>query len=106
MVSGTSKQRLGRAGEIHVIPQDDGRDDELASCGTPLPGVLAVVAGPGAEALRAGKLSAEAVDWLKLNFLKTELEFGHGCQRRRENSATGRRKNRPAAGRQAAGRKV
>lgn len=37
----------------------------------------AVVAGPGAEALRAGKLSAEAVDWLKLNFLKTELELGH-----------------------------
>lgn len=37
----------------------------------------AVVAGPGAEALRAGTLSEEAVDWLKLNFLKTELELGH-----------------------------
>ncbi|WP_247882366.1 tyrosine-type recombinase/integrase [Azospirillum sp. TSA2s] len=37
----------------------------------------AVIAGPGVEALRAGRLSDEAVDWLKLNFLKTELELGH-----------------------------
>jgi len=37
----------------------------------------AVIAGPGAEVLRTGNLSEEAVDWLKLNFLKTELELGH-----------------------------
>ncbi len=37
----------------------------------------ALIAGPGAEAVRAGILSADAVDWLKTNFLKTELELGH-----------------------------
>jgi hypothetical protein len=37
----------------------------------------AVIAGPGAEAVRGGTLSASAVDWLKTNFLKTELELGH-----------------------------
>ncbi len=37
----------------------------------------ATIAGPAAEILRAGDLSAEAVDWLKSNFLKTELELGH-----------------------------
>ena len=37
----------------------------------------ALVAGPGAEAIRAGALSAGAVDWLRSNFLKTELELGH-----------------------------
>jgi len=37
----------------------------------------AVIAGAGAEAIRAGVLSAEAVDWLRSNFLKTELELGH-----------------------------
>ncbi len=36
----------------------------------------AIVAGPAAEALRSGELGAEAVDWLKTNYLKTELELG------------------------------
>lgn len=35
------------------------------------------VLGPGAEAVRSGVLSADAIDWLKANFLKTELELGH-----------------------------
>ena len=37
----------------------------------------AVIAGPGVEAVRGGALDARAVDWLKANFLKTELELGH-----------------------------
>jgi integrase len=37
----------------------------------------AVIAGPLAETLRAGKLDQQAVDWLKTNFYKTELELGH-----------------------------
>jgi hypothetical protein len=37
----------------------------------------ALIAGPGAEAVRSGTLSADAIDWLKANFLKTELELGH-----------------------------
>jgi hypothetical protein len=37
----------------------------------------AVIAGAGAKAIRAGVLSAVAVDWLRSNFLKTELELGH-----------------------------
>jgi hypothetical protein len=37
----------------------------------------ALIAGAGAEAIRAGKLDAGAVDWLRTNFLKTELELGH-----------------------------
>lgn len=37
----------------------------------------AVIAGLGADAVRGGTLSAGAVDWLKTNFLKTELELGH-----------------------------
>ncbi|VDC50062.1 tyrosine-type recombinase/integrase [Brevundimonas mediterranea] len=37
----------------------------------------AVIAGVGAEAIRAGTLAASAVDWLRTNFLKTELELGH-----------------------------
>lgn len=36
----------------------------------------ATIAGPAAEALRSGDLGAEAVDWLKTNYLKTELELG------------------------------
>jgi integrase len=36
----------------------------------------AAIAGPFAETLRSGELSASAVDWLKSNFLKTELELG------------------------------
>jgi integrase len=38
------------------------------------PGVA--IAGPFAETLRSGELSASAVDWLKSNFFKTELELG------------------------------
>ncbi|MFI7462115.1 hypothetical protein [Nonomuraea sp. NPDC049646] len=37
----------------------------------------AIVAGPAADELKSGTLPAEAVDWLKSNFLKTELELGH-----------------------------
>ncbi len=37
----------------------------------------AALAGPSAEALRSGELSEDAVDWLKTNFFKTELELGH-----------------------------
>ncbi len=37
----------------------------------------AVIAGPAAEELKSGTLPTEAVDWLKSNFLKTELELGH-----------------------------
>jgi hypothetical protein len=37
----------------------------------------AIIAGRGAEAVRAGKLSSRAVHWLRSNFLKTELELGH-----------------------------
>ena len=37
----------------------------------------ALIAGPGAETLRKGALSSAAIDWLKCNFFKTELELGH-----------------------------
>ena len=37
----------------------------------------ATIAGPFADVLRSGGLSGEAVDWLKTNFFKTELELGH-----------------------------
>jgi len=37
----------------------------------------ATIAGPAAEAIRAGTIGAKAVDWLTTNFLKTELELGH-----------------------------
>jgi hypothetical protein len=36
----------------------------------------AVIAGPLAETLRAGRLDQDALDWLKTNFYKTELELG------------------------------
>jgi len=35
------------------------------------------LAGPGADMLRSGALTSAALDWLKTNFLKTELELGH-----------------------------
>jgi integrase len=37
----------------------------------------AILAGPAAEALRQETLPPSAVDWLKTNFFKTELELGH-----------------------------
>ncbi|TDC65833.1 site-specific integrase [Micromonospora sp. KC207] len=37
----------------------------------------AVIAGPAAINIKSGVLADEAVDWLKSNFLKTELELGH-----------------------------
>lgn len=37
----------------------------------------AVIAGAGAEAIRTGTLGGPAIDWLRSNFLKTELELGH-----------------------------
>lgn len=36
----------------------------------------ALIAGPIAETLRAGELDQDALDWLKTNFYKTELELG------------------------------
>lgn len=36
----------------------------------------AVIAGPLAETLRAGQLDQDALDWLRTNFYKTELELG------------------------------
>ena len=36
----------------------------------------ATIAGPCAETLRAGTLLPSAIDWLKSNFFKTELELG------------------------------
>lgn len=35
------------------------------------------IAGPAAAELKSGALPEEAVDWLKTNFFKTELELGH-----------------------------
>ncbi|MGX4694506.1 tyrosine-type recombinase/integrase [Streptomyces sp. JNUCC 63] len=35
------------------------------------------IAGPAAAELKSGALAEEAVDWLKTNFFKTELELGH-----------------------------
>ncbi|MGE8944045.1 tyrosine-type recombinase/integrase [Leptospira interrogans] len=37
----------------------------------------AVIAGAGADAIRAGALDDPAIDWLRSNFFKTELELGH-----------------------------
>jgi hypothetical protein len=37
----------------------------------------AILAGPQADAIRTGRLDQEALDWLKTNFYKTELELGH-----------------------------
>jgi len=37
----------------------------------------AVIAGPLADTLRAGQLGQDALDWIKTNFYKTELELGH-----------------------------
>lgn len=37
----------------------------------------ASIAGPAAEELKSGALPEAAVDWLKTNFFKTELELGH-----------------------------
>jgi hypothetical protein len=37
----------------------------------------ATIAGPCAAALKAGELPSSAIDWLKTNFFKTELELGH-----------------------------
>ena len=37
----------------------------------------AVIAGAGAEAIRTGALGDPAIDWLRSNFLETELELGH-----------------------------
>ena len=37
----------------------------------------AIIAGPAAEGLRRGQLASTAIDWLKCNFFKTELELGH-----------------------------
>jgi integrase len=36
-----------------------------------------VLAGPAADAIRSGALDDATVDWLKTNFYKTALEYGH-----------------------------
>ncbi len=48
------------------------REDYLKVLG---PG--AQIAGPLAETLRSGAISRESLDWLKVNFFRTELELGH-----------------------------
>ncbi|HQZ84934.1 MAG TPA: tyrosine-type recombinase/integrase [Actinomycetota bacterium] len=48
------------------------RDDYRAVLGRD-----ATIAGPSASALRNRELSEENVDWIKANFLQTELELGH-----------------------------
>ena len=48
------------------------RDDYLKVLG---PG--ARLAGPLAATLRAGAMPRESIDWLKVNFFRTELELGH-----------------------------
>ncbi len=53
------------------ISDEDVRQDYQAVLG---PG--AIIAGPGAELVRSGELAADEVNWLKNNFLKTELELG------------------------------
>lgn len=37
----------------------------------------AILAGPQADVVRAGRLDQDSLDWLKTNFYKTELELGH-----------------------------
>ena len=37
----------------------------------------AIIAGAGADAIRTGELGGPAIDWLRSNFFKTELELGH-----------------------------
>jgi len=54
------------------LTDEDVRQDYQAVLG---PG--AIIAGPGAELIRSGELAADEVNWLKSNFLKTELELGH-----------------------------
>ena len=39
----------------------------------------AVIACPAALDLKSGVLPDEAVNWLKTNFFKTELELGNAC---------------------------
>jgi integrase len=36
----------------------------------------AIIAGPHAEAIRAGRVDEDTIDWLRTNFYKTELELG------------------------------
>ena len=40
-------------------------------------GADATIAGPSASAVRNGELPPSAVEWLKTNFFRTELELGH-----------------------------
>jgi integrase len=53
------------------ISDEDVRQDYQAVLGSG-----ATIAGPGAELIRSGELAADEVNWLKSNFLKTELELG------------------------------
>jgi len=56
------------------------RPDQRPRGGPRLDSVLgagATIASPSAEVLRSGCLPQSAVNWLKSNFFKTELELGH-----------------------------
>src|SRR5437588_10406732 len=51
-------------------------DQEVLKDYQAVSGPGAIISGPAADALRTGELSSEAVDWLKANLFKTELELG------------------------------
>ncbi len=53
------------------LTDKDVREDYLAVLGP-----NAMIAGPGAELVRAGELDEVELNWIKSNFLKTELELG------------------------------
>ncbi len=40
----------------------------------------AIIAGPHAEAIRAGHVDEDAIDWMRTNFYKTELELGRSLR--------------------------
>ena len=87
---GSATQQAERRAKLHTIMQVLGHsgasmsmvyarisDREVLRDYQAVLGPGAVLAGPSAEILRSGGLSPEAVDWLKPNFFKTELELGH-----------------------------
>jgi integrase len=55
----------------------------------------APIAGPAADIIRNQRLPQSTVDWLKSNFLKTELELGH-CLRLRDRSPASQPRGSPA----------
>jgi hypothetical protein len=53
------------------LTDQDVRDDYQAVLGS-----HAMIAGPGAELVRSWELDSAELNWVKSNFLKTELELG------------------------------